>query len=123
MAISKIVIASVIIGILAALVTGAVNSTPAGLLGTTWYGFPVTWISKVVINPSGNPWKLDTVGLIADTVFWFVIVLALMLIEYYFKSRKPKPETATRPETTAEPEATPKKSTRRSSKKSTAAKS
>ncbi|MDE1870924.1 MAG: hypothetical protein KGI06_01660 [Candidatus Micrarchaeota archaeon] len=76
----KITAVALILGIIVTLATGALNSTPIGLVGASWYGYPLTWIRKLVIAPQYNPWRIDYVGIVADVVFWSVIMLALLLV-------------------------------------------
>jgi hypothetical protein len=69
----KYVIKSAIAGAVITLATGLVTSTPGQLLGAAWYGWPVTWIRKLVLAPQYNPWVVDWYGLAIDFVFWFIV--------------------------------------------------
>ena len=54
-----------------------IPSTPGQLVGASWYGWPVTWLRKLVIAPQYNPWVVDWYGLVLDIIFWFVVILAV----------------------------------------------
>lgn len=64
---------SVIGGILVTIITRFYNGTPSGLVGATWYGFPVTWIRRLIIAPQYNPWRIDFTGLVVDLAIWIVV--------------------------------------------------
>lgn len=72
--------ASAIGGVVLGLVSGVVNSTPGGLVGAGWYGYPVAWLYKLVIAPQYNPWKVSAQGLVIDILFWFVVLAVILLI-------------------------------------------
>ena len=77
---SAIVVSSVIIAIVLTLITGLVNTTPKGLVGAVWYGYPATWIRKLVIAPQYYPWRMDYTGMAIDLVVWFAVAAAILLI-------------------------------------------
>jgi hypothetical protein len=60
-------------GAVLTLVSGLVPSTPGNLVGASWYGWPLTWVRKLVLAPQYNPWVVDWYGLIADFIFWFAV--------------------------------------------------
>ncbi len=70
---SRSILKSGIIGAVLTLVSGLVNSTPGSLVGASWYGWPVTWVTKLVIAPQYFPWVVNWYGLVEDFIFWFVI--------------------------------------------------
>jgi hypothetical protein len=72
-------------GVLVTLVSGLVNITPSGLVGSRWYGFPASWISRLVLAPQYNPWRINAVGLAIDLVVWILIVGAILVIIKHFK--------------------------------------
>ncbi|MDE1833476.1 MAG: hypothetical protein KGH58_03600 [Candidatus Micrarchaeota archaeon] len=72
-------IESVIGGVIIALLTVLVNSTPGGLVGATWYGWPESWLIRMVVAPQYNPWNVQWVGLVVDAIVWIVIVAIVML--------------------------------------------
>lgn len=94
----KLAVKSLVAGVAITLVTGLIRNTPGGLVGASWYGYPTVWIRKLVLAPQYNPWKVDFVGLVADIVFWFVVVLIIALIVCYLKKggKKSKPATKAR---------------------------
>ena len=67
------------IGAGVALLTGLVNSTPKGLVGAVWYGFPRAWLIRLVIAPQYYPWRLDVLGLVIDLVFWCFVAVVIEL--------------------------------------------
>ncbi|MBU7013574.1 MAG: hypothetical protein HXS52_11350 [Theionarchaea archaeon] len=74
----KVLAASIVIGVIITLVTGVINTTPSGLVGATWYGWPFAWrIVPVVLNPVSN---YDIPKLVADLVVWIVVALVLLVI-------------------------------------------
>ena len=81
-------IESVIGGVVIALLTGLVNSTPGGLVGATWYGWPENWLIRMVVAPQYNPWKVNWVGLVVDAIVWIVIVAIVMLVASHFMGAK-----------------------------------
>jgi hypothetical protein len=78
---------SVIAGVAVTLVTGLINTTPSGLLGASWYGWPASWLRKLVLAPQYNPWKLDKTALLIDLVVWFVVALIILYITTSMKSK------------------------------------
>lgn len=82
-------IESVIGGVIIALLTGLVNSTPGGLVGATWYGWPVSWLYKLVIAPQYNPWKVQWANLVIDMIVWIVIIAIIMLVANHMRGKKP----------------------------------
>jgi hypothetical protein len=86
----KSILASIVIAVSVTLFTGAINSTPTLLLGAAWYGYPITWIRRLVIAPQYNPWRVDLPGLAIDLVFWFVITAVILFAVRYTKNRNKK---------------------------------
>ena len=77
--------ASVIIGIVIALATGLINTTP-NLIGATWYGWPIAWMTvPVTLNPSPN---YNFTNLAIDIAAWFVIALIALSIARFATSRR-----------------------------------
>ena len=68
----KTVVWALVLGIIVTLVTGFVNTTP-GIVGATWYGWPMSWLKRLVIAPQYNPWRVTVGSLIVDIAFWFVV--------------------------------------------------
>lgn len=85
----KNVVESAIAAAVITLVSGLVPSTPAQLVGASWYGWPITWIRKLVIAPQYNPWLVDWYGLVADFIIWFVISwIILYILSTYMKPKQ-----------------------------------
>jgi large-conductance mechanosensitive channel len=77
--------ASVVIGIVLALATGLINTTP-NLVGATWYGWPTAWMTvPVTLNPAPN---YNFTNLIIDIVAWFIIALIVLSIVKYATGMK-----------------------------------
>ena len=70
----KILIFSLIGGVLITLLTGLLSNTPALLLGAEHYGYPFAWILRLVLAPEYFPWRVDTLALAADVVIWTIPV-------------------------------------------------
>jgi hypothetical protein len=74
-------------GLVIALLTGLVNSTPRGILGASWYGWPLAWL-YVIVYP-GSPRRIDWLNLAADSVLWVILSLAtIVLVARVTKSNK-----------------------------------
>ncbi|MDE1855359.1 MAG: hypothetical protein KGH57_03530 [Candidatus Micrarchaeota archaeon] len=78
----KFIAESVIGGVVITLVSFLYNSTPGGgLVGATWYGFPLTWIRYLVVNTQQySPWAIDYAGLIADIIIWAMVVAVVLFL-------------------------------------------
>lgn len=83
----RLAIISIVTGIIITMVTGLLES-PQRLLGATWYGYPLTWIRKLVLAPQYNPWKVDFMGLAIDIIFWSIVAFAVFFVIKRLKSRK-----------------------------------
>ena len=70
-------------GLLITLVTGLIPTKI--LLGATHYGFPFTWIIRLVLSSDYYPWRLNILGLFGNMVVWIVITT---LILGFIRSRK-----------------------------------
>lgn len=70
----KIPVIAILGGVAITLLTGLVSSTPAGLVGARWYGFPLPWLFRLIVAPQYFPWKVDALNLIADLIFWIIVV-------------------------------------------------
>ena len=87
----KIAVTSLITGTAITGLTGFLDNS--ALIGASWYGYPTTWIRKLVLAPQYNPWRIAWGGLVVDIIFWFVIVLVVWLAVGYLigGGSKPKP--------------------------------
>lgn len=87
MKIAKWTIESIVGGVALTLVSGLINSSPP-IIGASWYGWPVTWIRKLVIGPQYNPWVIDWKGVIVDFIFWFLLCWLALLIASKLSDKK-----------------------------------
>ena len=71
---AKIFAISLILAIIATAITGVINTTPSGLVGAKWYGFPDTWLRYLVVGPQYNPWAIDSFGFIIDVILWTAVI-------------------------------------------------
>jgi uncharacterized membrane protein len=92
----KKVLLALVGGVAITLVTGLMPSTPAMLVGATWYGYPFAWLIRMVVAPEYFPWKVEIVGLVADIVVWTLIVFIILLVAM----RRPKSPAKTGGEAT-----------------------
>ena len=67
-------------GELVTLLTGVIPNTPAMLVGATHYGYPLPWLTRLIIAPQYNPWRVDMLGFLGDTIIWFIIVAIVLFI-------------------------------------------
>jgi hypothetical protein len=66
-------------GVLLTLLTGLLSNTPEMMVGATYYGYPLAWLIRMIVAPQYFPWVVDYLGLIADIVFWSIIVGIVLL--------------------------------------------
>ena len=65
-------------GLVITLITGLINTTPSGLVGATWYGWPFAWrIVPVTATPTAN---YEISKFIGDLIVWFVVAFVLMFL-------------------------------------------
>jgi len=83
----RILIFSVVGGLLITLLTGFVPRvplppayTPPMLEGATWYGVPLGWLIRLVLAPAYFPWRVDFFGLVVDIIVWVTIVGLLLSV-------------------------------------------
>jgi hypothetical protein len=70
----KIVIFSLIAGVVITLLTGLLLNMPAPLLGAEHYGYPLPWLFRLILAPEYSPWHVDLAGLLGDVAAWTVVV-------------------------------------------------
>jgi len=70
----KIVILSLIVGVVITLLTGLLLNMPAPLLGAEHYGYPLPWLFRLVLAPEYFPWRVDLAGLPGDVAVWTILV-------------------------------------------------
>ena len=76
----KILISSIIGGVIITLMTGLIINTPPMLVGAVWYGYPLAWLIRRVVAPEYFPWHVSVLNLIADIIIWAVIIGIVLLV-------------------------------------------
>ena len=76
----KVVVSAIVGGVVITLLTGLIPNMPEMLVGATWYGYPLAWLSRLVLAPEYFPWRADSFNLAADIVFWVVILGVVLFI-------------------------------------------
>lgn len=74
----KILLSSVIGGVIITLLTGFIPNMM--LIGATRYGYPLAWLIRLVIAPEYFPWRVDVLYLIADIIVWSIIIGMVLLV-------------------------------------------
>ncbi|WP_455369642.1 hypothetical protein [[Eubacterium] cellulosolvens] len=74
----KLIVYSMISGLVITLLTGLFTNMPAKLLGAVHYGYPFAWLIRLVIAPEHFPWRVNILNLILDIVIWSIVVFAIM---------------------------------------------
>ncbi len=85
--------------IVVTLASALVPSTPGQLVGASWYGWPITWLRKLVIAPQYNPWVIDWYSLVLNFIIWFIVIWVLGYIICMFMDKKPKASASSRTKT------------------------
>jgi hypothetical protein len=49
-------------------------------MGATHYGFPLAWLTRLVVAPEYFPWRVNWPELVVDLLVWTVAVLALLVV-------------------------------------------
>jgi len=80
MSVTTRLLVSIFGGELITLLTGLVSSTPPMLVGAVHYGYPLTWLIRLVIAPQYNPWRIELLNFFADIVIWFIVVAVVVFI-------------------------------------------
>jgi len=81
----KIALFAAILGLVITLITGFINTTPSGLIGASWYGYPWAWrYVPVVLNPVTN---YDVANFIGDFVVWSIVASVPMLLWWKMKKK------------------------------------
>jgi len=82
----ELVFASALVaGVVMTLISGLVDVTPLGILGTTWHGWPFAWF-YVIIYP-GSPWSIDWTSLCMDLIVWSMVTFAIFYALLTFRTR------------------------------------
>jgi len=85
-----ILVSSAAVGATAALLTALLQLTPSGLVGATWYGYPLPWLYRLVLAPQYYPWRVSWQNLILDAGLWFFVTLFGWLIVMVWLRYKPR---------------------------------
>lgn len=67
-------------GVVVTLVTGLINNTPLGFVGSNGFGLPVVWLRRLVISPVYNPWRFIATGFVADVIIWFIVIWLIIWV-------------------------------------------
>lgn len=76
---SVILVISTVSGLVLTLISGLTPSTPQGLVGAGWFGYPFTWLYRLVLAPQYNPWRFNAAGFVSDLVVYAVLIAAVLL--------------------------------------------
>jgi hypothetical protein len=79
----KNTVISVVSGAVITAITGEFNSTPGQLIGASWYGYPLSWLTKRVLAPQYNPWFINYTNLVGDVLIWSGIVCVILILIKY----------------------------------------
>lgn len=74
----KTAISAIIGGIIVTLLTGLLVNTPPLMVGATHYGYPLAWLTRLIIAPEYFPWRVEYGNLIADIIVWSIMVGVLL---------------------------------------------
>ena len=44
------------------------------------YGYPLAWLTRMVLAPEYYPWRMDTANFVVDIIIWTLAIGALLLI-------------------------------------------
>jgi uncharacterized membrane protein len=81
------------LGIIFALATGLIVTTPPMLVGAVWYGYPLAWLYRMIVAPQYNPWTIDYANLAYDLAFWIVIFVVILMILGLLRRRQKRTTT------------------------------
>lgn len=65
-------------GVAVTVLTGLVPNSPYPWLGATFYGYPLQWLTKLILAPEYFPWRINPTGLIADLITWWAVTAAAL---------------------------------------------
>lgn len=69
---------AVAFGFVATLFSSALNVTPNGLVGATWFGWPMAWMYNLVTYPPAT--NISYTNVFFDVVGWAVIGAIVLLV-------------------------------------------
>jgi len=76
----KILLSSIISGVIITLLTGLISNTSPMWAGAVLYGYPLAWLIRRVVAPEYFPWQVNLLNLVADIIIWAVIVSVVLLV-------------------------------------------
>jgi len=75
-----IVSVSIFCGIVITLLTGLVQIKT--LVGATKYGWPIPWLTRLVLAPQYNPWRIDfltlTLNVLGLSIGFYVVLYSVL---------------------------------------------
>lgn len=77
---ARTVLFAIVGGVLIALATGLFSNTPPMMVGAVHYGYPLPWLTRLIIAPQYFPWLVNYVNLFADVLVWSIVVGIVLLI-------------------------------------------
>jgi hypothetical protein len=77
---TKSLVIAVLFGIAVTILTGLIDLTPPMLLGASHYGYPFSWLTRLIIAPEYFPWRVRIPELIGDIIVWSIIGGVILLV-------------------------------------------
>jgi hypothetical protein len=74
----KMIIYSILAGLVITILTGLFTNMPSKLLGAVHYGYPFAWLIRLVIAPEHFPWRVNMLKLIMNMVIWSIVVFIII---------------------------------------------
>jgi len=71
-------LSAIVGGIAATLVSGLFPHTSPLLAGAVWYGYPLSWLIRMIVAPSYNPWTILWLSFLIDVLFWSIVAGAMI---------------------------------------------
>lgn len=71
----KVVLVSIGLAVAIVALSGVIDVTPKGLVGATWYGWPLAW--RYVIVYPGSPVNYHFMNFLLDVMAWFIPIAAI----------------------------------------------
>ena len=85
----KMILTSIIGGIIITLITGLFLNTPPMLVGASHFGYPLPWLTRLIIHPQYFPWSVSIPNLIIDIIIWSIIMGIILFVLLKIKKTKP----------------------------------
>ncbi len=71
---------SLIGGLAITLLTGLLSNMPMLLVGAEHFGYPLAWLTRLVIAPEYFPWRADALAFVVDVVAWTILIAVVILL-------------------------------------------